>query len=144
MFKPTSVCFSALSKRTRRVRVQILKDFPQFLLHKGEVTQVKPSLMRNYLHNYNGARYVLQDKDIDSDLLKSFEQIQKQLKSAKLGSKTTEEPAEAARPQVSESPLSSSPTPPQHQQTQPEETKPRSILEKDITVKDIKIPGLDL
>ncbi|CAR27876.1 hypothetical protein ZYGR_0N03630 [Zygosaccharomyces rouxii] len=144
MFKPTSICLSALSKRTKRVKVQILKDFPQFLLYRGEVAQVKPSLMRNYLHNYNGARYILQDNDIDLELMKSFEQRQEELRSAKSESKTKEDAVHTAdtTPDKSSTQSPAQTTAPQSQQQEPE--KPKGVLEKDITVKDIKIPGLDL
>lgn len=144
MFKPTSVCLSALSKRTKRVKVQILKDFPQFLLHRGEVAQVKPSLMRNYLHSHNNARYILQDSDIDLNLLRSFEQRQETLKSSKLESSTQEEIVTRG-PSTTPPPAEETvPEPEQPKQQQQEPKKPKGVLEKDITVKDIKIPGLDL
>ncbi|AMD21467.1 HER188Cp [Eremothecium sinecaudum] len=69
MFKPTISLCSALSKRTKRVKVQILRDFPRLRLFKGEVKDVKPSLMINYLHYENGARYIHKDSDIDNELL---------------------------------------------------------------------------
>ncbi|SJM86964.1 related to 54S ribosomal protein L50, mitochondrial [Zygosaccharomyces bailii] len=132
MFKPTYSCLSALSKRTKRVKVQLLKDFPIFQLYKGEVTQVKPSFMRNYLHNYNGARYIMQEADIDVALLQGFQARQEELK-------TVKKEAKAVKLQVDEAPLS-------EKQPKPvmAEKKPKGILEKEITVKDVKIPGLDL
>lgn len=72
MFKPTSKVCSALTKRTNKVKVQILKDFPKFQFYTGEVVDVKPSLMINYLHNNNGARYILNQKDLDQELLQKY------------------------------------------------------------------------
>lgn len=132
MFKPTYACLSALSKRTKRVKVQLLKDFPIFQLYKGEVTQVKPSFMRNYLHNYNGARYIMQEADIDVALLQGFQERQEELKTVKKESKAVKHQVDNA--------------PPSEKQPKPVilEKKPKGILEKEITVKDVKIPGLDL
>ncbi|ODV87101.1 hypothetical protein CANARDRAFT_26534 [[Candida] arabinofermentans NRRL YB-2248] len=48
--------FSAISKKNR-IPVQLLKDFQGIGL-KGEIVQVKPSLMINKLHRYNGAVYL--------------------------------------------------------------------------------------
>lgn len=146
MFKPTNICLSTLSKRTKRVKVQILKDFPQFLLYKGEVAQVKPSLMRNYLHNYNNARYILKDTDIDLNLLKSFEQRQEELRTSKLDNATRVELTETANtnPGKASVPSGAQTNVPKPEQQQQEPEKHRGILEKDITIKDIKIPGLDL
>lgn len=74
MLHCTQVCLSALTKRTHRVKVQVLKDFPRFQLYKGQVANVKPSLMRNYLHNFNGAKYILSEEhDINTELLKQYQ-----------------------------------------------------------------------
>nr|5MRC_G Chain G, bL9m [Saccharomyces cerevisiae]5MRE_G Chain G, bL9m [Saccharomyces cerevisiae]5MRF_G Chain G, bL9m [Saccharomyces cerevisiae] len=71
---------SALTKRTHRVKVQVLKDFPRFQLYKGQVANVKPSLMRNYLHNFNGAKYILSEEhDINTELLKQYQTLEAKL-----------------------------------------------------------------
>ncbi|GME87871.1 hypothetical protein B5S28_g1295 [[Candida] boidinii] len=51
------VRFSAQSKK-KRITVQLLKDFPEFGV-KGQIVQVKPSIMMNKLHRNNGACYIL-------------------------------------------------------------------------------------
>ena len=35
--------------------------------------------MRNYLHNYNGAKYILKDADVDTVLLKEYTARREQL-----------------------------------------------------------------
>lgn len=140
MFRPTSVCLSALSKRTKRVKVQVLKDFPIFQLYKGEVAQVKPSFMRNYLHNYNGARYILQESDVDVGLLKGFQARQAELKASKMQSEAAK--AQTAKAQTITSQTAKSEIPPETKKSEPKRLK--GILEKDVTVKDVKIPGLDI
>ncbi|KAG7880595.1 hypothetical protein KL905_002569 [Ogataea polymorpha] len=50
------VRYSAVSKR-KRIAVQLLKDFPSIGV-KGQIVQVKPSVMINRLHPYNGAVYM--------------------------------------------------------------------------------------
>ncbi|CCF58675.1 hypothetical protein KAFR_0F00780 [Kazachstania africana CBS 2517] len=129
MFRPTRLCLSATSKRIKRVKVQLLKDFPQFQLSKGQVTDVKPSLMRNYLHNFNGARYILKDTDVDTVLLKSYKvneaSTQKdQQPAAKLMSKAQVKEGRALEKMLGK----------------PREKK---VLDNDISLKDVYIPGLD-
>lgn len=138
MFKPTAMRMSALSKRTKKVRIQVLKDFPMFNLIKGEVTQVKPSFMRNYLHNFNGARYVMQESDIDQSLLQQSlareVSVKEKVRTASvvntisdIGKKNVKLEADqpVAKPGV-------------------EKPKLKGVLEREITIKDVKIPGLDL
>ncbi|KAG7810976.1 hypothetical protein KL921_002604 [Ogataea angusta] len=50
------VRYSAISKR-KRIPVQLLKDFPTIGV-KGQIVQVKPSVMINRLHPKNGAVYM--------------------------------------------------------------------------------------
>lgn len=135
MFKPTSICYSALTKRTKRVKVQILRDFPQFNLFKGQVTQVKPSMMRNYLHDFNGAKYILQDSDINTFLFENFtkeEQIREkeQLANQQAMAATAAAVATAKAETLKKPKLS--------KEVEKQEKK------KDITIKDVYIPGLNL
>lgn len=138
MFKPTFMRMSALSKRTKKVKIQVLKDFPMFNLVKGEVTQVKPSFMRNYLHNFNGARYVMNEGDIDQSLLQESltRGIEMREKKKSASNVTVISPVskknvkqEAAQPVA---------------KPEAEKPKPKGILEREITIKDVKIPGLDV
>ncbi|ANZ77525.1 BA75_04988T0 [Komagataella pastoris] len=55
--KASCVRFTAISKRNR-IQVQLLKDFPG-VGARGEVVNVRPSLMINTLHHNNGACYIL-------------------------------------------------------------------------------------
>lgn len=130
MLKATAVRLSALSKRTKKVKVQLLKDFPMFQLYKGQVVQVKPSFMRNYLHNFNGARYILQDSDIDTLLFQQSQQREVTIKKTTINTSEVREVQKAEKIEIKE--------------TSKEEEKPKGVLEKEITIKDIKIPGLDL
>ncbi|CDO93127.1 unnamed protein product [Kluyveromyces dobzhanskii CBS 2104] len=128
MFRPTSVRLSALTKRTKRVQVQLLKDFPKFQFHAGEVVNVKPSLMRNFLHNYNGARYILKDSDIDQLLLASA----KKSRTVAAAAKRTEPKVKASVKKVSK------------EAEKKEVELPKSALNTEITIETVKIPGLDL
>ena len=136
MFRPSVVCLSALSKRTKRVRVQLLKDFPAFQVFKGQVADVKPSLMRNYFHNYNGARYILNESDIDITLLDMNNEREAKLKeamAAKIDSvvnKSTS-PVKKFNEEVIKKIV---------------ETKevPKGILDNGITIDKVNIPGLEL
>lgn len=133
MFKPTRPCLSALSKRTKRVKVQILKDFPTLQYLRGQVVEVKPSLMRNYLHNYNGAKYILKDADVDTVLLKEYTARREQL----------DLEMAAAREQV-ESKQSKAVGLQQQQQVKEKEKKRSHVLDSDVSIKDVVIPGLDI
>lgn len=126
MFRPTVRCYSALSKRTKRVQIQLLKDFPRFQLHAGEVTQVKPSLMRNFLHNNNGARYILQDSDIDQTLL-AKSKISSQPVSSNIIKKREPKIQKSKKETKAEKPKES-----------------QSALNTEVTVDSVKIPGLEL
>lgn len=55
------VRYSAVSKRRNKAEVQLLKDFPN-IGKKGQILKVSHSLMRNKLHRYNGACYILPDQ----------------------------------------------------------------------------------
>lgn len=133
MFRPTSACLSALTKRTKKVRVQILKDFPSFQLKKGQVLQVKPSLMRNYLHNYNGAKYILDESDIDAVMLHDYTVVQQELEArqALIAQKThqIETQKKEQQPKLTKN-------------VQKQEKK--NVINRGITIKDVFIPGLDL
>lgn len=137
---------SALTKKYKRVKVQILKDFPRFKLAKGEIAQVKPTVMINYLHRGNGAKYIMDDtKDINIELYEEFKKRRQMLKDEQLKLEQEE------REQM------------EHQRKETEEAKLRIQAEKDkrkkdihnakeqikkwnkkITVEDVKIPGLKL
>lgn len=132
MFKPTSICYSALTKRTKRVKVQVLRDFPQFNLFRGQVTQVKPSMMRNYLHDFNGAKYILQDSDINSYLFQKFTE-EEQIREKEMIANQQAMAAAAATMKV-------------ETQTKPKLSKEveKQEKKKDITIKDVYIPGLNL
>lgn len=133
MFKPTSICYSALTKRTKRVKIQVLRDFPQFNLFKGEVTQVKPSMMRNYLHDFNGAKYILQDSDINTLLFENFTK-EEQIREKEI--LANQQAVAAAAASVTK----------MDTQTKPKLSKEAEKQEKkkDVTIKDVYIPGLNL
>lgn len=105
-----------------------------FNLVKGEVTQVKPSFMRNYLHNFNGARYIMQDSDINQLLLqKSLAKevlLKEKVKSTPISTITKKDVKKEAAQSVTKPDV--------------EKSKPKGLLEREITIKDVKIPGLDL
>lgn len=126
MFKNTAVLYSALSKRTKRVQVQLLKDFPRFHLYKGEVARVKPSLMLNYLHYGNGARYILEESQIDQGLLDYSKKQAEVRKEAAAREKDMKEQAQV----VEETPF------------ELEKEEKKGFLDSEITVKDVNIPGL--
>lgn len=135
MFKPTQVCLSALTKRTKKVKVQLLRDFPRFQLYKGQVAQVKPSLMRNYLHNFNGAKYILQDADVNTQLFEQYTALEQEREQAAALAQaaaaelaTKQQKAQAAKPKLS----------------QEAKKQERRTHDKDVTIKDVYIPGLDL
>ncbi|GMM55940.1 mitochondrial 54S ribosomal protein [Maudiozyma humilis] len=135
MFKPTRVCLSALTKRTKKVKVQLMRDFPRFQLYKGQVAQVKPSLMRNYLHNFNGAKYILQDADINAQLLDSYNALEQERERAAQAAHAaavelaaTQQRAQAAKPKLS----------------QEAKRQDRRTHDKNVTIKDVYIPGLDI
>lgn len=52
------VRFITKAKKNSKIKVQLLKDFKNFG-KKGEIITVLPSVMRNILHPYNGAHYIL-------------------------------------------------------------------------------------
>ncbi|SCU89134.1 LADA_0E13850g1_1 [Lachancea dasiensis] len=133
MLRVTSLrSYSALSKRTNKVKVQLLKDFPKFQLYEGQVATVSPSLMRNYLHRGNGARYILKDADIDTQLqAKSVELASSRIMSVSLESKV--QPNVLKEENVTVEVAKSEP------KTKVEDVK---IFKSGVTVKDVKIPGL--
>ena len=136
MFKPTRINLSALSKRTKRVKVQLLRDFPRLSLFKGQVTQVKQSLMMNYLYPFNGAKYIMKSEDIRPGLLKQYEIRQVELKKqAELAAQKNESATTNHRKKDS-----------MDSNTGGEEVQKKKItfLGTDITTKDIKIPGLNV
>ncbi|QLL31076.1 hypothetical protein HG536_0A08930 [Torulaspora globosa] len=143
MFRATAVRLSALSKRTRRVRVQLLKDFPMFNLYMGQVTKVKPSFMRNYLHNFNGARYVMSESDIDLELL-SRSQARDTLAKEKSNVETKTVDRVEASGKVSPKKTSGNADDKTTRESKQKREKPKGILEKNITIEDVKIPGLEL
>ncbi|KAL3241063.1 mitochondrial 54S ribosomal protein bL9m MRPL50 [Nakaseomyces bracarensis] len=136
MFKSTAVLYSALSKRTKRVQVQILKDFPRFHLYKGEVAKVKPSLMLNYLHYGNGARYILEESQVDQALLEYSKQ-QAEIRKAALAQ---EKKLQAEQAMVIEEETF------ELQKDIPKEDieQKKGFLDSEITIKDVNIPGLRL
>lgn len=136
MFKPTRVNLSVLSKRTKRVKVQLLRDFPRFHLWKGQVAQVKPSVMTNYLYPFNGAQYILVDSDIRPKLLSQYEERMTSMKVA----------SEVPQDQEVKSFKGEEAKTAKQEDTDDTETKKKrpTFLGTDITTKDIKIPGLNL
>ncbi|QLQ81320.1 hypothetical protein HG537_0F00810 [Torulaspora globosa] len=138
MFRATSVRFSALSKRTKRVRVQLLKDFPMFNLYKGQVTKVKPSFMRNYLHNFNGARYVMSESDIDVELLSRSQERDTLVREKPNTDMNSTEVSDKIKK------TSGNGNDRTTKEVKQKQEKPKGILEKNITIEDVKIPGLQL
>ncbi|KAH3903578.1 related to 54S ribosomal protein L50, mitochondrial [Saccharomycodes ludwigii] len=135
--KASIIRLSALTKRNNRVKVQLLKDFPEFQLYKGQVANVKASLMNNFLHYNNGAKFILKDSDIDQALVTyrtkhvtADTTIPKKvvLQKTKINNQTaslkTEEPKEVPKLK--------------------KEKLPQSSINKDVTLDNIKIPGLDI
>ncbi|SCU78045.1 LANO_0A01926g1_1 [Lachancea nothofagi CBS 11611] len=132
MLRLTSLrSYSALSKRTNKVKVQLLKDFPQFQLYKGQVASVSPSLMRNYLHWGNGARYIKEETDIDALL---------QAKSVEAATLRTKIAVKSVKKDdvAKEKPLRE-----QSIQDDAKEVEEK-IFSSGVTLKDVKIPGLEI
>lgn len=133
MFKPTRIYYSALSKRTKRVQVQLLRDFPRFNLFKGQVTHVKPSLMMNYLYPFNGAKYIMKPSDIRSGLLKLYEVRKSELKKQ----------AELDQMKATSHTTNKNPNTSNNKESGHTQRDKVSFLGTDLTTKDIKIPGLN-
>lgn len=89
--------------------------------------------MRNYLHNYNGAKYVLKDADIDTVLLSEYTARREQL----------DLEMAVAREQL-ESKQSKDIGLQQQQQQQVKGRKRSHVLDSDVSIKDVVIPGLDI
>ncbi|CCE63013.1 hypothetical protein TPHA_0D03800 [Tetrapisispora phaffii CBS 4417] len=140
MFKPSYIMLSALSKRTNKVTVQVLKDFPDFQLFRGQVAEVKPSLMRNYLHYNNGARYILKDTDIDSQLLKLNAQREADMK--KLAAEALQD--EQLLMKSNTKTQQKSVTEEKNTKRNEEKQSYKSVLDQDYSIENVKIPGLDL
>ena len=136
MFKPTRINYSALSKRTKRVQVQLLRDFPRFNLFKGQVIHVKPSLMMNYLHPYNGAKYIMKPSDIRPGLLRQYEirksEMKKQAELDSIKASSNIDTSYNTKSNIADK---------EGELTQRNKV---SFLGTDITTKDIKIPGLNI
>ncbi|EDO18782.1 hypothetical protein Kpol_1028p57 [Vanderwaltozyma polyspora DSM 70294] len=129
MFRPSSVCLSALSKRTVRVKVQVLRDFPVLKLFRGQVLSVIPSLMRNQLHNENGARYILKDSDIDNNLQDKHFKRMKDMRKLEAKRQRDREAALLAAKKYREEQLAKS-------------RLPKPVLGRRLTLKKVRIPGL--
>ncbi|EJS41902.1 mrpl50p [Saccharomyces arboricola H-6] len=139
MFRSTHVCLSALTKRTHRVKVQVLRDFPRFQLLKGQVTKVKPSLMRNYLHNFNGAKYIINEEhDVNVELLKLYQARELKLEEDRqLHSKHQEMETQRRNESQKQSVFG------QKKEKSSKEDK-NGLLDSGITIEEVKIPGLDI
>ncbi|CAD6643058.1 HN1_G0012630.mRNA.1.CDS.1 [Saccharomyces cerevisiae] len=139
MLHCTQVCLSALTKRTHRVKVQVLKDFPRFQLYKGQVANVKPSLMRNYLHNFNGAKYILSEEhDINTELLKQYQTREAKLEEDRQQlSKRHETEVQKNMELRKESVFG-------HKKEEKPKEEKKGLLDSGITIEEIKIPGLDI
>ncbi|GMC25954.1 unnamed protein product [Saccharomyces cerevisiae] len=139
MLHCTQVCLSALTKRTHRVKVQVLKDFPRFQLYKGQVANVKPSLMRNYLHNFNGAKYILSEEhDINTELLKQYQTLEAKLEEDRQQlSKRHETEVQKNMELRKESVFG-------HKKEEKPKEEKKGLLDSGITIEEVKIPGLDI
>ncbi|CAD6644649.1 XXYS1_4_G0014830.mRNA.1.CDS.1 [Saccharomyces cerevisiae] len=139
MLHCTQVCLSALTKRTDRVKVQVLKDFPRFQLYKGQVANVKPSLMRNYLHNFNGAKYILSEEhDINTELLKQYQTREAKLEEDRQQlSKRHETEVQKNMELRKESVFG-------HKKEEKPKEEKKGLLDSGITIEEVKIPGLDI
>lgn len=139
MLNCTQVCLSALTKRTHRVKVQVLKDFPRFQLYKGQVANVKPSLMRNYLHNFNGAKYILSEEhDINTELLKQYQTREAKLEEDRQQlSKRHETEVQKNMELRKESVFG-------HKKEEKPKEEKKGLLDSGITIEEVKIPGLDI
>ncbi|CAI4731310.1 BDC_1c_G0047160.mRNA.1.CDS.1 [Saccharomyces cerevisiae] len=139
MLHCTQVCLSALTKRTHRVKVQVLKDFPRFQLYKGQVANVKPSLMRNYLHNFNGAKYILSEEhDINTELFKQYQTLEAKLEEDHQQlSKRHETEVQKNMELRKESVFG-------HKKEEKPKEEKKGLLDSGITIEEVKIPGLDI
>ena len=139
MLHCTQVCLSALTKRTHRVKVQVLKDFPRFQLYKGQVANVKPSLMRNYLHNFNGAKYILSEEhDINTELLNQYQTREAKLEEDRQQlSKRHETEVQKNMELRKESVFG-------HKKEEKPKEEKKGLLDSGITIEEVKIPGLDI
>lgn len=137
MFKPTRINYSALSKRTKRVQVQLLRDFPRFNLLKGQVAHVKPSLMTNYLYPFNGAKYIMKPSDIRPGLLKQYEVRKSELK------KQVDLDSSKTVTHTNNTNNKSNPDVAINGENESVRRDKVTFLGTDITTKDVKIPGLN-
>ncbi|AAS50426.1 AAR061Wp [Eremothecium gossypii ATCC 10895] len=143
MFRPTLRACSAYSKRNNKVRVQILQNFERFQLYRGEVVNVSPSLMRNYLHRNNGARYILWEKDIDQGLVQEAAATRQRMLSQRAAAEASEPDAEPVTIQKTAE-TGSPAAEPTEKEAPAEAPAKRSGLSPRPTVADVKIPGLEL
>lgn len=146
--RSSSVLLSALTKRTKKVRVQILKDFPKLEYLKGDVVEVKPSLMNNVLHGHNGAKFILQSNDIDQALLAKATSLrtarQEMLERERQSQVQLVEQQLKKQKEVKF--FSENKKDEQNESKKDDENKKleNSAIDENLTLKDIKIPGLDL
>ncbi|CAI4050659.1 hypothetical protein N7582_004987 [Saccharomyces uvarum] len=139
MFRSTRVLLSALTKRTHRVKVQVLRDFPRFQLFKGQVTKVKPSLMRNYLHNFNGAKYIIdEERDVNMELLKLHQAHELKMEGERQLLSKQQDMEAQKRNKVQRQAVFG-----QKAKESPKEEK-KGLLDSGITIEEVKIPGLDI
>lgn len=89
--------------------------------------------MRNYLHNYNGAKYILKDADIDTVLLSEYTARKEQLDLEMAVSREQLESKQSKDVGLQ-----------QQQQQQMKGRKRSHVLDSDVSIKDVVIPGLDI
>lgn len=146
--QPNRILFSALTKKNKRVKVQILKDFPRFNLMQGEVAQVKPTVMINYLHRGDGARYIMDEaRDVDVGLYEQFKVRRQQVKdeALKLEQERKLQREQQRMREEQEAKLQLKKVELGEQQVVLQRKRRKDTKwNKDITVEDIKIPGLTL
>ncbi|KAL6942575.1 hypothetical protein ACO0QE_003756 [Hanseniaspora vineae] len=146
--RSSAVLLSALTKRTKKVRVQILKDFPKLEYLKGDVVEVKPSLMNNVLHGHNGAKFILQSSDIDQALLEKATSLRRVRQ--EMLEKERQAQVQLAEQQLKQQKevkfFTEAKKDAQKDSKKEDEGKKleNSAIDKNLTLKDIKIPGLDL
>lgn len=115
------------------------EGFPRFQLYKGQVANVKPSLMRNYLHNFNGAKYILSEEhDINTELLKQYQTREAKLEEDRQQlSKRHETEVQKNMELRKESVFG-------HKKEEKPKEEKKGLLDSGITIEEVKIPGLDI
>ena len=95
--------------------------------------------MRNYLHNFNGAKYILSEEhDINTELLKQYQTREAKLEEDRQQlSKRHETEVQKNMELRKESFFG-------HKKEEKPKEEKKGLLDSGITIEEVKIPGLDI